>query len=89
MTIMKVASEKHVLLFTMHHVVSDAWSTGVLIRELSELYQSFVAGHGSSLEPLAIQYADYAAWQRRWLEGESSKSSSPIGRISSRARPTA
>ncbi len=70
MTILKVASEKHVLLFTMHHVVSDAWSTGVLIRELSELYQSFVAGHGSSLEPLAIQYADYAAWQRRWLEGE-------------------
>ena len=58
------------VLFTMHHVVSDAWSTGVLIRELSELYQAFAAGHGTSLQPLPVQYADYAAWQRRWLEGE-------------------
>ncbi len=69
-TILRVASAKHVVLFTMHHVVSDAWSTGVLIRELSELYQAFAAGHVTTLQPLAVQYADYAAWQRRWLEGE-------------------
>jgi amino acid adenylation domain-containing protein len=68
--VLQVADEKHVVLFTMHHVVSDAWSTGVLVRELSELYQAFVAGRVTSLQPLGIQYADYAVWQRRWLTGE-------------------
>lgn len=68
--ILRVARETHVVLLTMHHIVSDGWSIGVLVRELSELYQAFVAGRGSSLGPLSIQYGDYAAWQRRWLEGE-------------------
>jgi amino acid adenylation domain-containing protein len=68
-TILRVRPDRHVVLFTMHHIVSDAWSTGVLVRELSELYLAFVSGRGSSLPALPIQYADFAAWQRRWLEG--------------------
>ena len=58
------------LLVTMHHIVSDGWSMGVLIRELSALYGAFSQGQADPLPPLAIQYADYAAWQRRWLAGE-------------------
>ena len=54
---------------TMHHAVSDGWSIGILIRELSALYQSFLLGQPSPLPELAIQYADYAVWQRNWLEG--------------------
>jgi amino acid adenylation domain-containing protein len=69
-TILKVRHDRHVVLFTMHHIVSDAWSTGVLVRELSELYHAFVEGRGPSLPALPIQYADFAVWQRRWLEGE-------------------
>ncbi len=53
-----------------HHIVSDGWSTGVLIRELRALYQAFSQGLSSPLPELAIQYADFAAWQRLWLTGE-------------------
>jgi non-ribosomal peptide synthetase component F len=59
----------HVLLFTMHHVISDAWSAGVLISEVVALYSSYLSGEPSPLEELPIQYADYADWQRRWLDG--------------------
>ncbi|HEX9670007.1 MAG TPA: amino acid adenylation domain-containing protein, partial [Thermoanaerobaculia bacterium] len=61
---------EHALLLVMHHIVSDGWSMGVLLRELSALYQAFAAGRPSPLTPLAIQYADFAAWQRGWLAGE-------------------
>ncbi|MGZ7081712.1 MAG: amino acid adenylation domain-containing protein [Candidatus Angelobacter sp.] len=61
---------EHAVLMTMHHIVGDAWSTGVLIQEFSQLYQAYVAGKSPSLAPLAIQYADYAAWQREWLQGD-------------------
>ena len=54
----------------MHHIVSDGWSMGVFIRELAALYQAFSAGQPSPLEELAVQYADYAVWQREWLSGE-------------------
>ena len=64
------ATQEHVLLVTMHHIVSDGWSMGVLTRELSALYGAFAEGRADPLPPLPIQYADYAAWQRRWLEGE-------------------
>ena len=57
------------LLVTMHHIVSDGWSMGVLVRELSALYAAFAQGKADPLAPLAIQYADYAAWQRRWVSG--------------------
>ncbi|MES2940630.1 MAG: non-ribosomal peptide synthase/polyketide synthase, partial [Pseudomonadota bacterium] len=61
---------EHVLLVTMHHIVSDGWSMGVLTQELSALYAAFAEGRDDPLPPLPIQYADYAAWQRRWLDGE-------------------
>ncbi|WP_095988189.1 non-ribosomal peptide synthase/polyketide synthase [Cystobacter fuscus] len=67
--LLEVSEQEHVLLFTMHHIVSDAWSLGVLVREVMELYEAFAQGRASPLEPLAIQYADYAVWQRRWLSG--------------------
>jgi amino acid adenylation domain-containing protein/FkbM family methyltransferase len=60
----------HALLFTMHHIVSDGWSTGVLVREVMALYEAFLAGRPSPLPELAIQYADFAVWQREWLRGE-------------------
>jgi len=68
--LIRLGPEDHVLLVTMHHIVSDGWSMGVLTRELSALYGAYVRGEPDPLEPLAIQYADYAVWQRRWLSGE-------------------
>src|SRR6185369_16974267 len=59
-----------VLLLTMHHIISDGWSLGLLINELSTLYQAYRAGLSSPLKELEIQYADYAVWQREWLQGE-------------------
>ncbi|WP_327196081.1 condensation domain-containing protein, partial [Noviherbaspirillum sp. Root189] len=54
----------------MHHIVSDGWSQGVLINEFSALYNAYCEGRDDPLPPLAIQYADYAVWQRRWIDGE-------------------
>jgi len=68
--LLRLGAEQHLLLFTMHHIVSDAWSMDVLIREVSQLYQAFDAGDRSPLIELMIQYADYAMWQRQWLQGE-------------------
>jgi amino acid adenylation domain-containing protein len=69
-TIIQLAETECVVLFTMHHIISDGWSVTVLIQELAALYQSFVNGQSSPLAELPIQYADYAAWQRHWLQGE-------------------
>ena len=60
----------HVLLVTMHHSISDGWSLGIFLRELMSLYRAYTNGEGSPLVPLPVQYADYADWQRRWLQGE-------------------
>ena len=68
--LVRLGEEDHALLATMHHIVSDGWSMGVLISELSALYAAFSQGQEDPLPPLAVQYADYALWQRRWLEGE-------------------
>ncbi|MFL5357614.1 amino acid adenylation domain-containing protein, partial [Archangium sp.] len=68
--LVRLSEHSHVLLLTMHHIVSDGWSVAVLIRELSALYEAFTKGQPSPLSELPIQYADYAAWQRRWLQGE-------------------
>jgi amino acid adenylation domain-containing protein len=68
--LVRVGDQEHVLLITMHHIVSDAWSIGILIRELSTLYSAYREGLPSPLPALKIQYADYAQWQRRWLQGE-------------------
>jgi len=69
-TLLRLSEEEHVVLLTMHHIVSDAWSTGVLIRELAALYDAFSQGNPSPLPQLPIQYADFAYWQRQWLQGE-------------------
>ncbi|MCG1048400.1 non-ribosomal peptide synthetase [Mycetohabitans rhizoxinica] len=66
----QVADEEHVVLITQHHIVSDGWSIGVLARELSALYAASVGAQADPLPPLAVQYPDYAAWQRQWLTGE-------------------
>jgi len=68
--ILKLGEEEHVALITMHHIVSDGWSTGILIREVGSLYQAYIAGDPSPLEELPIQYADFAVWQRETLQGE-------------------
>ncbi|WP_035982712.1 condensation domain-containing protein, partial [Bradyrhizobium sp. STM 3843] len=62
-----LAPDDHVLVLSMHHVVSDGWSLGVLVGEVERLYAAFAAGQPSQLAALPIQYADYAVWQRRWL----------------------
>jgi arthrofactin-type cyclic lipopeptide synthetase C len=68
--LVRLADDHHVLLLTMHHIISDGWSMGVLTRELMALYQAFSRGEADPLPALALQYADYAVWQRRWLSGE-------------------
>ncbi|MES1245199.1 MAG: non-ribosomal peptide synthase/polyketide synthase, partial [Acidobacteriota bacterium] len=68
--LLALAPGERVVLFSMHHIVSDAWSMEVLVGEMAPLYSAFLRGEGSPLPELPIQYADYAAWQRRWLQGE-------------------
>ena len=69
MKVLRLEEEEHVLLYTMHHIVSDWWSMGILVREVGELYRAYDAGEPSPLEELPIQYADFAVWQREWLSG--------------------
>ncbi|MET0399317.1 MAG: non-ribosomal peptide synthase/polyketide synthase [Longimicrobiaceae bacterium] len=68
--LLRLASDDHVLCFTLHHVVGDGWSMDVLVREISALYGAFSRGRASPLPPLPVQYADFAVWQRAWLSGE-------------------
>jgi natural product biosynthesis luciferase-like monooxygenase protein/amino acid adenylation domain-containing protein len=68
--LLRVSSEQHVALFTLHHIVSDGWSQGVLVEEIGRLYTAHMQGEQPVLDPLPIQYGDYAAWQREWLQGE-------------------
>jgi amino acid adenylation domain-containing protein len=64
------AAGEHVLFFNLHHIVSDGWSVALLVRELSALYAGGRSGEDPRLPDLAVQYADYACWQRGWLQGE-------------------
>ncbi|HEX2188915.1 MAG TPA: amino acid adenylation domain-containing protein, partial [Longimicrobiaceae bacterium] len=66
----RLGEEEWALCFTMHHVVGDGWSVGVLAREVSTLYDAYSRGRDSPLPELPVQYADFAAWQREWLTGE-------------------
>ncbi|RKG90846.1 non-ribosomal peptide synthetase, partial [Corallococcus sp. CA053C] len=68
--LVRLSGEEHLLLVTMHHIVSDGWSMGVLVRELTALYAAFHAGQEPALAPLPVQYADFTIWQRNWLQGE-------------------
>ncbi|MDD5275159.1 MAG: amino acid adenylation domain-containing protein [Methylovulum sp.] len=68
--LLQLADDEHVLLITQHHIISDGWSIGLLVKEFSALYSAFSQNRPDPLPPLAIQYADYAAWQRQWLQGD-------------------
>jgi len=69
-TLLRLNDDEHVFLRTVHHVIFDGWSADVFVRELKVLYEAFLAGQPSPLPPLAIQYADFAIWQRQHLQGE-------------------
>jgi amino acid adenylation domain-containing protein/FkbH-like protein len=68
--LVKIDEEDHILLMTTHHIASDGWSTGILLRELTALYKGALTGEAASLPELPIQYADFAVWQREWLQGD-------------------
>jgi amino acid adenylation domain-containing protein len=69
-TVLRLDDEEHVVLLTLHHMVGDGWSLGILIREVATLYAAFSEGRPSPLAELPLQYADFAAWQSRWMQGE-------------------
>lgn len=69
-TLLRLDEREHVLLLSMHHIISDGWSFGILIRELTALYRAYTKQLPSPLPELPLQYADFAAWQRRWLQAE-------------------
>ncbi|WP_159397042.1 amino acid adenylation domain-containing protein [Sorangium cellulosum] len=66
---LRLGPEDHVVLFTTHHIVNDEWSLRILAREVNALYNALAEGRAPCLTPLPVQYADFAAWQRAWLEG--------------------
>jgi NRPS condensation-like uncharacterized protein len=68
--LLRMGEQDHILLLTMHHIIADAWSIRVLIRETAEVYQAFSQGRRAKLPELPIQYADFASWQRNWLSGK-------------------
>ncbi|MCW2917362.1 MAG: Malonyl CoA-acyl carrier protein transacylase [Actinomycetia bacterium] len=68
--LLRLAPDDHVLLVAMHHVITDGWSIGIFARELGECYQAALRREQAHLPELTVQYADYAAWQREWLQGE-------------------
>src|SRR5215213_4590311 len=69
-SLIRLQAEDHVAAVTMSHIVTDGWSMGIFINEVATLYAAYVRGEESPLEELPIQYADFAHWQRRWLQGE-------------------
>ncbi|MBW4614708.1 MAG: amino acid adenylation domain-containing protein [Desmonostoc vinosum HA7617-LM4] len=69
-TLYKLSEQEHILFLNLHHIICDEWSIGVLLEELAQLYKAYSLGENSPLAELNIQYADYAIWQRQWLQGE-------------------
>ena len=69
-TLLDLGPELSALLFSMHHIVSDAWSLGILVREAAALYGAYLEQRPSPLPELPVQYADFGSWQRQWLQGE-------------------
>ena len=67
--LVRLEEQEHMLLLTTHHIISDGWSIGILVREIAELYEAFLAGAPSPLAELPIQYGDYAAWERKRFQG--------------------
>ncbi|HEX5883405.1 MAG TPA: amino acid adenylation domain-containing protein, partial [Pyrinomonadaceae bacterium] len=70
MMLMMLSEDEHIVALTMHHIVSDGWSMGLLMKEMTTLYESFSRNEASPLPELSLQYADFASWQREWLQGE-------------------
>src|SRR5207237_6407339 len=68
--LVRMEAGEHVLLLAMHHIVTDGWSMNVLVREVITVYAAYSSGRVPDLPPLSIQYADFAVWQRNWLQGE-------------------
>ncbi|MGA2802168.1 MAG: amino acid adenylation domain-containing protein [Verrucomicrobiota bacterium] len=68
--LVRFSETEHVLLYGMHHIISDGWSMSVVVQELSKIYEAFARGEPSPLPELPIQYVDFAVWQRNWLQGE-------------------
>ncbi|AUB35491.1 Non-ribosomal peptide synthetase component F [Nostoc flagelliforme CCNUN1] len=69
-TLLVLSPQEHILMFCMHHIVSDGWSMGVFVQEIVTLYSAYCQGQPSPLPELSIQYADFAIWQRQWLQGQ-------------------
>ncbi|MFE4108591.1 condensation domain-containing protein, partial [Almyronema epifaneia] len=69
LTLLKLAATDHLLLVTLHHIIADRWSLGIFIQELQQLYEALSCQQPAPLKPLPIQYADFAVWQRQWLQG--------------------
>ncbi len=89
-TLVSLSATRHTLLVTVHHIASDGWSTGILLKELAELYAAFAENRKAALPELKFQYADYAAWQRKTLTGERAAVvavlvARPPGRLAGRA----
>ncbi len=68
--LLRLGTDDHILAITMHHIISDGWSAGVMLKEIETIYAAYCEGKASPLAELAIQYADFAAWQRQWLTGQ-------------------
>ena len=69
-TLVRLAPEEYFFLLNMHHIVSDGWSMGIFTKEIAQLYAAFARGESSPLAELPVQYADFAVWQREWLDGK-------------------
>ncbi len=70
LTVLRISDEDNVLLLTMHHIISDGWSMGILVNEITTLYRAFYKGEVNPLPELEIQYADFSEWQHEYLKGE-------------------
>src|SRR5262249_14268076 len=68
-SLVRKEEREHVLVVAIHHIVTDGWSTGIMIKEMTGLYKAYCSGEEAELEELPVQYADYAHWQREWLQG--------------------
>ena len=81
---LQLGAEEHVLVRTLHHIVSDGWSQAVFNAEFRQLYEAFRRGEGDPLPPLAVQYADFAMWQREWFESGAWRKAWRIGSTAGR-----